>query len=79
LLAIPTIIGAELVEFRNVIDAGSHGVGFVPLLLGFLGAFISGWIAIKIFMEIIHRTSIRGFAYYCFAAGSLVLFFSILR
>lgn len=73
LLSIPAILGAGLVQSKEILKAGTVGIGFWPLILGFIAAFVSGWIAIKIFMNIIQRTSIRIFAYYCFMVGILVL------
>jgi undecaprenyl-diphosphatase len=78
LLAIPAIAGAGLIQFKAIIKAGTVGIGVWPLILGFAAAFISGWIAIKIFMSIIQRTSIRVFAYYCFGVGTIVLIFNLL-
>ena len=73
LLSIPAILGAGLIQSKAIIKAGTIGIGLWPLILGFIAAAISGWIAIKIFMNIIQRMSIRVFAYYCFAVGTLVL------
>jgi undecaprenyl-diphosphatase len=73
LLSIPAILGAGLIETKEIIQAGTTGIGLWPLALGFAAAFVSGWIAIKIFMNIIQRTSIRVFAYYCFIAGIIIL------
>lgn len=73
LLSIPAILGAGLVQSKTIIKAGTIGIGVWPLILGFAAAFVSGWIAIKIFMSIIQRMSIRGFAYYCFGIGTLIL------
>ncbi len=73
LLSIPAILGAGLVQSKEILKAGTVGIGLWPLLLGFIAAFVSGWIAIKIFMNIIQRTSIRIFAYYCFIVGIIVL------
>lgn len=73
LLSVPAILGAGLVQSKAIFKAGTVGIGIWPLILGFVAAFISGWIAIKIFMNIIQRTSIRMFAYYCFVIGILVL------
>ncbi|KPJ65766.1 hypothetical protein AMJ44_09525 [candidate division WOR-1 bacterium DG_54_3] len=78
LLSIPAILGAGLVQSKEIIKAGTVGIGLWPLILGFIAAFISGWIAIKIFMNIIQRMSIRGFAYYCFVVGILVLLLRVL-
>ncbi|MEA3493765.1 MAG: undecaprenyl-diphosphate phosphatase [Candidatus Margulisiibacteriota bacterium] len=73
LLAIPAIAGAGLLQSKEIIKAGTVGIGTWPLVLGFIAAFISGLIAIRIFMSIIQKTSIRGFAYYCFIIGAIVL------
>ena len=78
LLAIPAILGAGLLQSKAIIKAGTLGIGIWPLVLGFIAAFISGLIAIKLFMQMIQRTSIRIFAYYCFAAGALTLILSLI-
>jgi undecaprenyl-diphosphatase len=78
LLSIPAILGAGLVQSKEIIKAGTVGIGIWPLILGFVAAFISGWVAIKIFMSIIQRTSIRVFAYYCFVVGAIVIILSLL-
>lgn len=72
LLSIPAILGAGLLQSKSIIKAGEIGIGFGPLLFGFAAAFISGLIAIKIFMGMIQRTSIRLFAYYCLIVGLLI-------
>ncbi len=76
LLSVPAILGAGVIQSKAIVKAGTVGIGIWPLILGFIAAFFSGWIAIKIFMSIIQRTSIRMFAYYCFVVGILVLILS---
>ncbi|OGC21344.1 hypothetical protein A2291_07590 [candidate division WOR-1 bacterium RIFOXYB2_FULL_42_35] len=78
LLSIPAILGAGILQSKAIFKAGTVGIGLWPLILGFIAAFISGLFAIKIFMNIIQRTSIKGFAYYCFVIGLLVLIFSVI-
>ena len=73
ILAIPAIGGAGLLQSKAIFKAGTIGIGVWPLLLGFISAFISGWLAIKFLMSIIERMSLRPFAYYCLAIGLLVL------
>ncbi len=77
LLSVPAILGAGVIQSKAIVKAGTVGIGILPLILGFAAAFISGWIAIKIFMNIIQRTSIRAFAYYCFVVGILILSFTL--
>jgi undecaprenyl-diphosphatase len=76
LLSIPAILGAGLIQSKEIIKAGTVGIGFWPLFLGFVAAFVSGWIAIKIFMNIIQRMSIRIFAYYCLLLGVIILIYA---
>lgn len=79
LLAIPAILGAGVLQAKTIFKAGAVDLGVAPLLIGFAAAFISGWLAIKVFMNIIQRTSLRAFAYYCFLLGLLVIGLSLLR
>jgi undecaprenyl-diphosphatase len=78
LISIPAILGSGLIELNNLIDIGFRGNGFLELAAGFLAAFIFGYLSIKIFMDMIQRTSIRIFAYYCAAVGTLVIIWSII-
>jgi len=77
LLSIPAILGAGLLESKHIMQASSTNDGLWALLLGGIAAFVSGYLAIKIFMAVIQRTSIRGFAYYCLALGTLVIVASL--
>jgi undecaprenyl-diphosphatase len=73
LASIPAILGAGVLQAKPIIKTGTLGIGFGPLLLGFIAAFLSGLLAIKLFMGLIQRTSLCGFAYYCFGVGVLVI------
>lgn len=73
IISIPAILGAGLIQSRAIFKAGEMGIGFWPLAVGFLAAFFSGMIAIKIFMGLIQRASLRVFAYYCFIIGILTI------
>ena len=79
IIAIPAILGAGLIQSKAIVKAGTLGIGFWPLALGFVAAFVSGWIAIKLFMGLIQRTSIKGYAYYCFAVGAIILACSLMK
>lgn len=72
IIAIPAIAGAGLLQSKAILKAGTTGIGLFPLLLGFLAALVSGWLAIKFLMGVIERVSLRGFAYYCVAIGLVV-------
>jgi undecaprenyl-diphosphatase len=69
LLSIPTIFAAGLFQIKKIAAVESVW----PLILGAVAAFVSGYIAIWLFMGIIQKYSLRPFAYYCFVIGLLVL------
>ena len=77
LISIPVIFGSGLIELKNLMAMGSSINGFLELLAGFVAAFISGFLAIKVFMNIIQRMSIRIFAYYCLIVGIIVIIWSL--
>ncbi|MBZ9571077.1 undecaprenyl-diphosphatase UppP [Methanobrevibacter sp. TMH8] len=76
LLAIPAILGACVTQLDNI------GVGldinFLPYVLGFLAALISGYLAISILLKLIRERSLDIFAFYCWIVGIIVLVYSFL-
>ena len=74
IIAIPAILGAGLIQSKAIFKMGTMGLGLWPLVIGFLAAFLSGLLAIRLFMTLIEKTSIRIFAYYCLVLGLIVIF-----
>ena len=75
ILAVPAILGANLIQLPKALSATFQGDCMFTLCMGGIAAFVSGYFAIKIFMDIIRKMSIRGFAYYCLAVGIVVVIF----
>ena len=75
ILSIPAILGAFLLQLKDI--GSSLDVNFLPVILGFLAAFISGYIAIKCMLELIQKKNLDIFAYYCWAVGIIVFMGSI--
>lgn len=73
LAAVPAILGAGLYTLKDAARAGSLGYGPVELAIGFVTSALSGIIAIRWLISVIRRGQLRWFAYYCFAAGALML------
>ena len=48
-------------------------VGWVPMVVGFLAAFVSGAAACKWMIGIVRRQKLTSFAIYCLAAGALAI------
>ena len=68
--------------FLNVIDiikepALLGGIGFTPLLIGFLGAFISGCLACKFMINLVKKGKLIYFAIYCAIVGIATIIFAL--
>lgn len=68
--------------FLNVIDiikdpASISGIGFMPLAVGFLGAFLSGCFACKFMIGLVKKGKLIYFAIYCALAGAATIIFSL--
>ena len=70
LLVIPAILGATLFEAGNVVFN-------LELLVGFVFAFVFGYISLKWLMKIVLKGKFHYFAWYCWGLGLLVLIFSL--
>lgn len=74
IVAIPAILGAFILELKDLeIVAGA--VGVIPLVLGCVTAFVSGYLALAWLMNIIHRGHLEWFALYLVPVGILGLIF----
>ena len=68
--------------FLNVIDmikepALLGGIGVTPLLVGFLGAFLSGCLACKFMINLVNKGKLIYFAIYCAIAGVITIIFAL--
>ena len=57
-------------------DMAASSVGMLPLLVGFLAAFVSGLFACKVMIALVRRARLSWFALYCAIVGILVLIFA---
>ena len=75
ILSIPAILGAFLLQLKDI--GGSLDANFLPVILGFIAAFIAGYAAIKWMLELIQKRSLDIFAYYCWVVAIVVFMGSI--
>lgn len=73
LMSIPAILGAVVLEGKDVIESGLSNINWAPIALGVAVAAISGVFAIKFMLRIIKKSSLKGFSIYLFIIGTLVL------
>lgn len=85
LMVIPPILGEALLDFKKIIGhtaeaaagAGDAGISALPLIIGFVAAFISGCFACKWMISLVKKCKLIYFAIYCAVIGLVVLGFSI--
>ena len=75
LLAIPAILGATVIQLKDI--GAGLGTNLVPYVLGFLAALISGYLAISVLLKLIREKSLDIFAFYCWIVGAIVLVYSL--
>ncbi|MFN8210519.1 MAG: undecaprenyl-diphosphate phosphatase [Bacteroidales bacterium] len=73
LMVLVPVVGANLLEIVKSHDtAVFSGAGVI--VIGFFAAFIAGYFACKLMVEIVKRSSMLWFAIYCAAVGLLSIF-----
>lgn len=75
IMSIPPILGAALLDIKDVIkpEYASAGVGTLPLVVGMVAAAVSGYFAIKFMLKIFSKASLKIFSYYVFILGLLII------
>lgn len=79
LLSIPVIIAAALEKIKEVASAGVHGGELSILVAGFVTAAVTGYFAIKYFLDYLKKHSLYVFALYCFALGAATVALTALK
>ncbi|MBO8130212.1 MAG: undecaprenyl-diphosphate phosphatase [Candidatus Marinimicrobia bacterium] len=74
LLSLPAILGANVLELMQVGNEESS-IPFLFYLVGFVSAFISGFIAIKVLIKMVQTGRFSLFSIYCISLGILILIF----
>jgi len=69
IMSIPAILGAAVLDFKDVLETGTLGMDLAPALLGTIVAAISGFVAIKFLLRLVQNKKLHYFSYYCIAAG----------
>jgi len=72
LLAVPTMFAATGYDLlKTPVNFTRHEI--LLLAIGLIGAFISAWIAVKIFLSIVEKYGFKHFGYYRIAIGIIFL------
>lgn len=74
IVSIPAILGAFILELKDLGNLNST-IGILPILVGCITAFISGYFALSLLMKIIKKGHLELFAIYLIPLGILGLIF----
>lgn len=78
LMVLAPIMGEQLLDILKFSSEGmTTGVGLLPLLLGFVSAFVSGLFACKVMVALVKKAKLTWFAVYCLIMSAIVIFTTI--
>ena len=72
LLSIPVIAGAAVLEGRHLFDSPGD-TDMVLVGAGFVAAFVTGVVAIKLLIQFLKRFTLKAFVYYRFALAGVIM------
>lgn len=73
LMSVPVMLGAGVLAFKDLAELPTAGDFLLPLLVGFLAALVSGYIAIRWLIAYLSKHSLYVFAVYCTILGLIVI------
>ena len=71
------IIGVNLIDLMSGKFSNESVTGLFPLLIGFISAFITGYLACKWMLGIVRKGKLVYFGIYCFLIGITAIIFSL--
>ena len=79
LMSIPAILGALVLDIKDMLSAQSQTLSFIPVAVGMITAAVSGYFAIRFLLKIVEKSKLSYFSIYCVAAGifAIILNFTI--
>ncbi len=72
LLSAPAIFGANLLQAYKA-WGDMHTINEWPFLVGGLTALITGYVALRLLLRVVHKGQLHHFSYYCWAVGTLII------
>ncbi|WP_455718488.1 undecaprenyl-diphosphate phosphatase [Anaerosporobacter sp.] len=73
IMSIPAILGAVILQMKDISTVAVDSTEVVGYVIGTLIATIVGYICIKTMLVVVRRKKYKGFAYYCFVVGSIAV------
>lgn len=79
LMSIPAIMGALVLDIKDMLGVQSQTLSFIPVAVGMITAAVSGYLSIRFLLKIVEKSKLSYFSIYCVAAGifAIILNFTI--
>lgn len=79
-MVIVPILGEALLDIKDIFETtstttSSSSIGLMPMLIGFISAFVVGCIACKWMLELVKKGKLVWFALYCLVVGIICIIF----
>jgi undecaprenyl-diphosphatase len=76
LMVIPLILGSMAKSIMDG-DLSQESIALLPLLVGFVSAFITGIFACRWMIALVKKSQLKSFSIYCVALGVIAILFSL--
>ena len=73
LLAVPTILGGEILESYKLFQGGSEAVDYPSCLVGLLTSFAVGLFAVRFVFWVYEKKKVKPLAWYCLVMGLVMI------
>jgi undecaprenyl-diphosphatase len=73
LMVLIPIIGANLKDLLDGEFVSEGSIGVIPLIVGFVAAFVTGLLACKWMIGIVKKGKLIYFSIYCYIVGSIAI------
>lgn len=78
LLSIPAILGALVLDLKDMTGAAAQTLPFLPVAVGMLTAAVSGYLSIRFLLRLVQKSKLSYFSWYCLAAGAFAIILNLI-
>ena len=79
LMVLAPVLGEALLSVKDILqNPEASSIGLLPLIVGFIGAFVTGCFACKFMIDIVKKGKLIYFAIYCAVIGSIAILYPFL-
>jgi len=77
-VSIPAILGAAIVQLKDIDTAMYKEIFTIPYIAGIVTAAVVGFLSIKVLIKMLEKKKVHYFAYYCYAVGISIIIYNFI-